>query len=528
MRSRRKKLARNWAIGVAAIVVVALSIWFATDSGNNKRKLEEERKIVLEQEWPEIGGSIQSAIEKFDEIGKSRKIRLEDVEILEAAHRQMTDFRSEYRSMYFEGMWDLNDQIEKRIDHSMAEIYWEQSMEYERTAKNLELKSDESPRNTEEIIKYARLAFEAQKRINDDHSQSQRVNYPRESDLKGWIHYMEAKPLQLRLLETISLADQLFTEEDWEACIPIYQSAIEIQKGINDDYPDAPQANMTRIIRFEDQILEANASMLFIESTDAESRAKTYLDVGNKKQAFAELQNALGIQNRINLDYSNTSKIDPDRAKRLTTQIQTLGAVELISSIEKLNEELDLILSVRLTDKLNYKLEDILDSFELLETDYFLVQNPPLEIKEKAQYLISKQDNLASILEQLDAISIHEESPLTHFIPQKLFELVADTNPSRVTDPTAPVESINHFDIEVFLQRISWITSKEAALPFWEEVAAARGRPDNQPIGEWTASKNDSNNFAIYRSGMGNPEVDSFKEPLYRSRSVSFRIKLLE
>ncbi len=539
MRRKRRTFFRKYFTSVVvASFLLIVALGSLTFTQLRKSEQQKQAKYAREQLWPTVKSSLESSLEEFDTLTSNGNVGYEEISRLKDAVRQWEQFHSEHSKIYFPEADELLNSIQKRKQLFLSDILWKDSLESEKKSKEIYHTSNGNPEQIKEALKHMDKAYRLQKQINDEFPNSQHTNHPRSADLRSWIHTIKAEPLHLRLNNLRTEAESLFEKKEWELAKPKLLEAIEVQNEINNEYPDSPYSDMTEILRLEDGIKESEAQLLYNESQATFEKALLYLEAGKEENAEELLISALDIQNEINLDYSQTSRFSLKKAEEISIQIQNIGAKSLIAKILKMEEDLNLLTSVGMIDKISYKISDILASFEVLEREYPLCRNPPTVIKSRAVFLKKHLKSLPKIVEQFDSLSSESTSakdPLikvTQFIPQDLYERVMDNNPSRTVEQKGPVDSVSFEDTLLFCEKLMMLIHKQISLPMKGDLMEIRLVPSavsDQISWEWiTTTEKLPAGKAMIHSTSGNIARTEIRDTFSRSRTIGFRLKIQE
>jgi len=481
------------------------------------------------EEWPPIQSDLEQAIETFDSAAAKGFITVICIDILENAEKEWFEFRQKNPQIRFPHSDELLREIRSRKNLHLSEILWKSSLEAESMARRIHLETHSDPTKMDDAISQMRSALESQNRINNELPNCDRVNYPRSAELQSWIYTLEAEPLYRQFLDTRAEALKYQENKDWNASIAELRTAISIQSDINHQFPDAPQADVTEIMRLDDLVMEAEAQLLYSKSVENLEKSKNYMDAGKEDIALNMMSEALDIQNTINLKYPHTSVFSKTRSETISAQLQTIRAEETVDRIIQLNSDLDLLLSVGMTDKISLKLADLTDTFRILDDEYPLYPNPPLKIRNKVQYLKKILENLASIAAILNQLKTYpvplngKPSKLSELVPQQLYLLVMGKNPSRTQNKDSPVDSVSWEDVMDFCEKLSYITTLEIQIP---NLEAIRQLPNLNPTldWQWVKSEDSMPKSKAMVVKINNPDDAAEKDIFYRSRTLGFRV----
>ena len=534
-RNRRSFLSKHRVpVLVASLLALSILAIVIHKQIRTKQQLAEATRIQS-QIWPPVKEQLNSNIEKFDATIAASGVTEASLLILEETLKTVTDFRSEHKQVFLPGASEIVDDIQTRRQLYLADLWWHQSNEAEWLAKDIHRIANSDPDQIDSALKQMKTALALQNRINDEFPESNQNNYPRSVELMSWIQTLEAEPL-FHEIQALKIQASHATEAmQWEKAKNLFSEMLERQAQINHQFPEAPQADFTEIVRIEDQVRECEAQLLFIQSESELSKALTYQEAEKQEQALELMASALDLQNTINLNYPASTLFSFKRAEQIATRIQLIKASRLVGEILKMDEELTLLISEKMVDKISYKLSDIARKFQELTRDYPLYQNPHLSILEKVEYLQQNFENLPSIYSRYTQLSMEKinaetgQAQLSELIPQELFTLVLGTNPSRNQNPHYPVDSVSFEEAQTFCTRINYLLSTTISLPTPDDLVAspfANKSENTQVVKEWLQPIPSllPGKSLIFEHGSSNGKFLE-KEVFFRSRSVGFRIK---
>ena len=197
---------------------------------------------------------------------------------------------------------------------------------------------------------------------------------------------------------------------------------IDLQIELNDQFPNAPQSNINIIIAHEDLIQESKAQLLYQESLTHETKGKTHWVAEKNSLAQDHFSEALALQNQINVMHSQSPRASSNRSTKLSSNLQTIRSRELLDKIRKMDQELDLFLSVNMLDKAEYKIEDLAKALQSLLNDFPLAEDIPENIIQKVEFMRQNLPNLPGIWEDFSNLlgnaQLYGNLRITNFVTQ--------------------------------------------------------------------------------------------------------------
>ncbi|HEY0864873.1 MAG TPA: hypothetical protein VGD97_12275 [Lacunisphaera sp.] len=151
-------------------------------------------------------------------------------------------------------------------------------------------------------------------------------------------------------------------------------------------------------------------------------------------------------------------------------------------------------------------------------------------LRERLTYLRRRADDLGAIQDQTYDLLVpwpgHGPSALMSSpVPQVLFSLVMNSNPSRNAGRMRPVDSVNHAEAGEFCRRLGWVLGANVRLPTGDELRAARRDPALREAAggwdEWVAAESGD---AVMAPVLGADSAVKLVPRTERSRTAGFRV----
>ena len=184
------------------------------------------------------------------------------------------------------------------------------------------------------------------------------------------------------------------------------------------------------------------------------------------------------MQRNLSLEYPRSPYASRAREANLRVRMQNASA---FSSYERLRN-LEGLLNRSLTEgnfqEAKLLVEQLSDRINQFEVRYSLSTLPVNELSSRGSYLKRKERYLQEIQSSIsaDVVPVPGEpgiQMLATEVPQYLYELVMDTNPSRNVGGELPTETVTLDEVDLFLERIGWVLSRRTRLPTLEEFRTA-------------------------------------------------------
>ncbi|MCG8525942.1 MAG: hypothetical protein MI748_06165 [Opitutales bacterium] len=517
---------KYWGFALAINIFVSLIGYFIHYKWDEGKTKNEIKLRALKEEWPQLKVKFHSVIEDFDQKAKEGVLSSNDLDALFTLQKEWVLFSSNHRGVYFPDSFEIMEDVDSRLTSHHGAMLWEESVALERAAKNIYPTNPEQASAIAESIDLMKQALEKQRFINDNYPDHEYSNYARFANLEAWIFSKEAYPIEQKLHSAIEDAQIHLQNENWKNAIEASQKVIDLQIELNDEFPNAPQANINTIIAYEDLIQESKAQLLYQESLAHEAKGKTYWVAEKNSLAQDHFHEALALQNQINVMHSQSPRASSNRSTRLSSSLQTIRSRELLDKIRKMDQELDLFLSVNMLDKAEYKIEDLVTALQSLRNDFPLAEDTPENIIQKVEFMRQNLPNLPGIWEDFSNLlrdaQLHGNLRITNFVTQSLYEKIMPINPSRIQNPARPVDSVSFDDVTIFLQRLNWATDSHPRLPKSNETGTIA--PDGSGIlQEWIEPDLNRNHALVFKHGQNENSVEE-RDEFSRNRSLSFRL----
>lgn len=503
-RTRRKSKPKLNVIVVAVSVLFALIVlgflWFLIQSETrkgDKQALDKSAVVVVDIEKL-LKESIECE-EEFEAAFLANPESDQDLTLLESAlelQKQYVDALPEYD--YVAG--GRLQKLEERYQSLASEQLKATSLKLEEAARDLKKAKDYGAA----VEKYQE-AFELQETINQEYSGSEAANSGRAIRLQRQVQQLAAEPLLQESLELEQQADRAIEEKNIESATEALKRAISIQEQINRDYRGMPQSDIFRLGKLKEKLAG-------IESIETYSEIERVLELAATKKAEGDMsgtaelyQKAYQLQEYLNKTYPGSPYVSSKRLVEFREKGQEASSSILGQEIEKKHTQLQQLLVERQTLKSMELISELSAALQQMETEFPLSPLNNQELKEKIDYLNQIQSNLAFVQDQIyDALLPIPGMKGVHMfrteIPQDLYMMLVDKNPSRNREAKNPVDSISWTEAEVFCTRASWILAKEVRLPNETEFRQAiTGEIHNENPDEhiWSALNTDGSTQSV-------------------------------
>lgn len=180
------------------------------------------------------------------------------------------------------------------------------------------------------------------------------------------------------------------------------------------------------------------------------------------------------MQYQLNRDFPDSPYASMVRVDELRRKAQISQSARFAREIQEKSTRLEQLLAMRRIDEAEQLILQLAQAGELFEESFPLSSAVSEALKSKVAYLSRKKADLVTIHElvysALTPIPGKETIRMLQTeVPQSLYVLLMDANPSRNPANSNPVDSVSWIETEAFCTRLSWILGKEVRLPTKEE-----------------------------------------------------------
>jgi hypothetical protein len=325
-----------------------------------------------------------------------------------------------------------------------------------------------------------REALRLQQEVNRSSAKSLHKNYVRETALTQAVAAVDAAPLRNQKGDALASARQAVSEQRWADALMAYTAARDAQARINREYGRTRYADLAEADRLSAEIESLNAAGI---ATEIEVKAKAgdaAMARGQAADAATCFTEAGALQLQVNQNYPRSRFVSSQLIENLEVKRQTALSFDLAEAIAGLDREITAHLGKRQVVAADQQLTLIAPKLEKIGIDYPKSNRLDGALRTKYAYLALRRENLRVIqdavydnLLPLPGVGGHQM--LATEVPQSLFVLVMNTNPSRNPGRALPVDSVSWTDAQEFCTRLSWILGRTVRLPTIEEFRLALG-----------------------------------------------------
>ncbi len=348
---------------------------------------------------------------------------------------------------------------------------------------------DRLERDGEEALKAGKVAeageklrdaLRLQREINLSSAGSRYKNYVRETSLAQAVAAVEAAPLKLEVDAALEAARKATEEKRWSDALTAYTAARDAQDRINREFGRTRYADFASVDRLDSEIESLNAAGIAAEIEVREKSGDKAVALQQSREAAAWFAQAETLQMQVNQNYPRSRFVSSQRIESLGIKRQTALSAELANSIEQLDLAVAENLRKRQVVAAEQKIAEAGPLIEKLYQDFPKSRRLDGGLRIKFAYLALRRADLRALQDEVydRLLPLPGVDGLLLFkteVPQSLYVLVMNTNPSRNPGRTLPVDSINWSDAQEFCTRLSWMLGTTVRLPSPDEFRVALG-----------------------------------------------------
>ena len=337
----------------------------------------------------------------------------------------------------------------------------------------------------EEAGEKLREALRLQKEINQSSASSRYKNYVRETSLTQAMAAVDAAPLRNDKETSLAAARKAADEQRWADALTAYTAARDAQERINREYGRTRYADLAEADRLSAEIESLNAASIATEIMTKATAGDTALTQRHAAEAAALFTEAGVLQLQVNQNYPRSRFVSSQLIENLEIKRQTALSFDLAEEITRLNQEITDHLCKRQVVAADQQLALIGPKLEKLATEFPKSSRLDSSLRIKFGYLALRRENLRALQDEvydhlLPLPGVVERKMLATELPQSLYVLVMNTNPSRNPGRALPVDSVSWTDAQDFCARLSWLLGRTVRLPTTDEYRIALGEGDRE------------------------------------------------
>jgi len=352
-------------------------------------------------------------------------------------------------------------------------------------------------------------ALRLQREINLSSADSRYKNYVRETSLTQQLARLEAAPLEKQMKASVAAARKAASEARWADALAGFMTARDLQGRINREYGRTIFADLSVIDDLDSEIESLNAAGIAGEIDAKEKQGDEANSAGKPLQAAAYYGAAGSLQMDVNQKFPRSRFISSERVESLEIKRQTALSTPTADILASLDKAIGEHLRKRQVVLADQKIVDAVDVVGALFSKYPKSRWIDGALKLKLAYLALKRPDIRALQDDvydrlLPLPGASDRLLLKTEVPQSLYVLVMNTNPSRNPGRGFPVDSVSWSDAREFCTRLGWLLGTSVRLPTADEFRVALG--DGQRT-SWNQSNSDGHSQQV---GQGEPNAAGF------------------
>ena len=450
---------------------------------------------------------VKTLSEDFEESRAAGSVGPEELEILrEAIDNQREVIR--FRGSDIAPKSDLEklEALLTRYDEEMGDFLIAQSKGLETRATEL-YESGSREEGLGSLIRARNLQVE----VNQQYPRSSKRDPSRLYRLEKRILAWQTEPLAAEADLLRQAALEKAREGRYETARKEMRKALELQQTLNERYRESRHASIARLREFQNSWTEIQVA----EDRDRILRlldeAESALLTEQSPRALAQATEAETLNNRIAARFPSLARETRERSDRILSLKDTAASLPAFEEIQLLRDSVRRMLRKKEIEPFRKAVSDWQRALR-----QFLRRYPESRFRKhlhpsEAAFLHRKRDQIPGLLATVHA----GLKPVPGFrnlhlyiteVPQSLYALISDDNPSSSQSPDLPVDSVTWEEAQLFLDRLSWVLGHPADLPSRPILTRARGNLATENLERQTWN---SANSARTTQPVGTSEANS-------------------
>lgn len=469
------RAARIWILGGIGFAALGGFLFFLTQLG--PKRVSDAAVVVSAVNDPAMAKLSEEIGELERQYRQAADAKLNTPESTEALTKAVEKQRELLRTFSKAG-----------IDESTRLVRLESELDSVRARDKVVL-LDRLERDGEEALKAGKVAeageklreaLRLQREINLSSAGSRYKNYVRETSLTQAVAAVDAAPLKLEVDAALEAARKASEEKRWADALTAYTAARDAQDRINREFGRTRYADLAGVDRLNSEIESLNAAGIAAEIESREKSGDKAADLRQSMNAAAWYAQAETLQLQVNQNYPRSRFVSSQRIESLAIKRQTALSSELADSIEALDRAISDHLRKRQVVAAEQKIAEAGPLIEKLYQEFPKSRRLDGGLRIKFAYLALRRADLRALQDEVydHLLPLPGVDGLMLFkteVPQSLYVLVMNTNPSRNPGRTLPVDSVNWPDAQEFCTRLSWMLGTTVRLPSADEFRVALG-----------------------------------------------------
>ena len=364
----------------------------------------------------------------------------------------------------------------------------EKSLTIERMEKESQMKGG----RPEVSLVQAKEALRLQREVNGSDAAAEVKDYAREERLGQMLLHWEAVPLNAQMTAALKQAQAAMQVENWTEALEAYRAARKLQLRLNQDYSRTPYSDLAAIECIDTEVVSLSAVGLHVQVDSTLRQARAAATAGQEEGAANLFQRSATLQKKLNEQYSRSRFVSMELLRQIEVEEHTIRAAATERELRAIDQRVAAHLRRRETFQVQKDVRAGLEKLEALAAGLPRARGLDEELRLRLNYLALRQEELAKIQDQVYGLLVPfpgagKISLLKTEVPQALYAMVMNSNPSRNLGRTLPVDSVNYTEAQEFCRRLHWIMGVRVRLPSESEFRQALGNLNEaRPFAAWS------------------------------------------
>jgi hypothetical protein len=464
-----------WLLCGAGVAALGGFFYFLTTLG--PKKVSETAVVVSTIDDPamaRLSDEIGELEKKYRRAADAKLVTPESTEALASA----VDKQRELLRTFSKAGLDQSTRL-VRLESELDSV---RAVEKVTLVDRLERDGEDALANGELVLAGEKLreALSLQREVNLSSASSRYKNYVRETSLVQAVAAVDAAPLKREVDAAVAAARLAAEEERWSDALTAYTAARDAQDRINREYGRTRYADLAGVDRLSAEIESLNAAGIAAEVDAREKTGDELVLRQRSDEAGVWFEQAEALQRQVNQNFPRSRFVSSQRIETLELKRQTALSSSLADSVEELDRAITQHLRKRQVVAAEQKITAVIPLLEKLFLNFPKSRRLDTALRIKFAYLALRRADLRALQDEvydglLPLPGAEGRLLFRNEVPQSLYVMVMNTNPSRNPGRTLPVDSVNWTDAQDFCTRLSWMLGAPVRLPSTDELRVALG-----------------------------------------------------
>lgn len=329
-------------------------------------------------------------------------------------------------------------------------------------------------------VESLRQALALQRAINGGSAAAKVKDYVREARLAQALVAAEVAPLKREVQEALAQATEAEAGQRWVDAREAYVRARAAQLTLNQKYPGSRFSDTQQFNRIEQELASLQAADAAAAVQRELRRADEALAAGRPEEAASVLMTVRTLQVRLNEQFSRSRFASAERIEAIETKRETILAADELAAVRAGVEAAVAALRQRKNVNASDQVASALERVERIGREWPRRLPAVVGLKAQLSFLSLRRADLGSIQDEVLSrlVALPGSAGLQLLateVPQELYARVMNTNPSRNTGRSVPVDSVSWRDAQEFCERLGWVLGRPVRLPSEAEWRAGIG-----------------------------------------------------